>query len=447
MLTILHISTRLILGGSQENTVLSCEGQARLGHDVHLAYGPIFGPEGSLLDRAKAFRTDDGRQISCHEIPSMFREIKPIADLRCSRQLRSLIHQIKPDIIHTHSSKAGVVGRAVGWAEVSAYEKQLDKARKLEAQRVSSTDDRAQTRAATDARTGALAMWPDGPPAVIHTIHGPPFHEYLPPRKNALYVRAEKYAAERCHTIVSVADAMTRQYLQHDIGTPDQYTTVYSGMEVDTYLTAREGEDRESIRAEFGFGERDYVIGTVARLAELKGHDDVIDAISPEIRTRRHWKLLWVGDGWWRDRLLERVHTLGLRDNVITTGLVPQERVPSLMRAMDVLVHPSYREGLPRTVPQALLCGTPVIATDTDGTPEACRDRETGLLYPVGDANALREAVVWMHDHPDEAAAMTARGTELCREMFSAERMVEALEDVYADALRKARQPDAGPVA
>jgi glycosyltransferase involved in cell wall biosynthesis len=132
---------------------------------------------------------------------------------------------------------------------------------------------------------------------------------------------------------------------------------------------------------------------------------------------------------------MERVHMLGLRDHVITTGLVAQDRVGPMMRAMDVLVHPSYREGLPRTVPQALLCGTPVVASDTDGTREACVDHETGLLFPVGDAPALRRAVVWMHDHPEERAAMTERGRTLCLERFSAERMVEELERVYERAL------------
>jgi glycosyltransferase involved in cell wall biosynthesis len=452
MPTILHISTRLILGGSQENTVLSCEGQARLGHDVHLAYGPIYGPEGSLLDRVKAFRTLDAREIHCHEIPHMFREIKPIADLRCYRELHALIREIRPDVIHTHSSKAGVIGRSAGWAEVAAYTKQLERSRALAAERQATQLD-AEAAAAgqadlssspSDSRDdsptgGAISRWPDGPPAIVHTIHGPPFHEYLSSRKNTLYVRAERYAAERTHVIVSVADAMTDQFLANGIGKPELYETVYSGMEVDKFLTPREGEDRESIRAELGFTDRDYVVGTVARLAELKGHDDVIDALSPEIRTRRNWKLLWVGDGWWRDRLLDRVHTLGLRNNVVTTGLVPQDRVPAMIRAMDVLVHPSCREGLPRTVPQALLCAVPVVASDTDGTPEVCRNEQTGLLFPVGDAPALRKAVVWMHDHPEEARAMTERGRELCRDMFCAERMVAQLERVYQRALALAR--------
>src|SRR5262250_1111452 len=98
---ILHISTRLILGGSQENTVLSCEGQSRLGHDVHLAFGPIYGPEGSLLDRVQRFRTGDGRAITTHVVPHLVRAINPIADARAYLELKSLVRKIRPDVVHT----------------------------------------------------------------------------------------------------------------------------------------------------------------------------------------------------------------------------------------------------------------------------------------------------------------------------------------------------------
>src|SRR6185436_2246530 len=108
---ILHISTRLILGGSQENTVLSCEGQARLGHDVHLAFGPIYGPEGSLLERVQGFRTADGRGITTHVVPHLVREVRPVGDRRALRELYDLICRLGPDVVHTHSSKAGVLGR------------------------------------------------------------------------------------------------------------------------------------------------------------------------------------------------------------------------------------------------------------------------------------------------------------------------------------------------
>lgn len=216
-LRILHISTRLILGGSQENTVLSCEGQARLGHDMHLAFGPIFGPEGSMLERVRSFQTDDGRGITTHELPNMVREISPIKDHFCfHRDLKRLMREVRPDVVHTHSSKAGILGR---WA-----------------------------------------AWKANVPAVIHTIHGPPF---MPVEgaavsrgkirlKNRIYTSAERFAAKRCHTIVSVADAMTEQFRERRIGRPEQFVTVRSGMDIAPFVEFDAGESREAVRASLG---------------------------------------------------------------------------------------------------------------------------------------------------------------------------------------------------
>lgn len=396
---ILHISTRLILGGSQENTVLSCEGQARLGHDVHLAFGPIYGPEGSLLERVSDFRTPDGRSIATHTVPSLEREIRPRADLRCYSELRRLIRGLRPDIVHTHSSKAGVIGRAAAWKE----------------------------RGRLGHRLG-----------IVHTVHGPPFHKYQSRLKNAVYVASERFAAKRCHLIVGVADAMTREYLARGIGRPEQYITVYSGMEVEQFTHALPGESREEVRARLGIAPGDFVIGTVARLAELKGHDDVLDALGEDLKKNLSMKLLWVGDGWWRELLMARVRTLGLEGRVIATGLVPPGGVggvPGYIRAMDVLVHPSYREGLPRTVPQALLCSVCPIAYDVDGTAEVCRDGQTGRLVRPGDVASLREAVMGLAKDPDRRQEMAGRGRAECIERFSAPKMVGDLEAVYARAL------------
>lgn len=402
---ILHISTRLILGGSQENTILSCEGQARSGHEVHLAFGPIYGPEGSMLERVNAFRTADGRGIATHEVLHLVREVSPVADWRCVGELKRLIGELKPDIVHTHSSKAGIVGRRAAWSHVRA-----------------------------GARIG-----------VVHTIHGPPFMpvdadagaiKRLKTRFiNHVYTLAERSAARNCHVIVSVADAMTRQFLSRGIGAPSQYVTVFSGMEVERFLNPIPGESREEMRAGLGLGPTDFVIGTVARLAQHKGHDDVLNAIGDDLKCHPHWKLLWVGDGWWRERLTDRLRRMGLESQVVLTGLVPQERVPGMMRAMDVLAHPSYREGLPRTVPQSLLCGVCPVAYDVDGTGEACIDGKTGRLVQPGDVAALRAAIVQLAEHPDLRSAMASAGREMCRERFSAERMVSELERVYERAL------------
>lgn len=456
---ILHISTRLILGGSQENTVLSCEGQARLGHEVHLAFGPIYGPEGSLLDRVRAFGAEetkgqgDGETkcgITTHVVPHLVREINPVADWRCYRELRRLIAGLKPDIVHTHSSKAGIIGRAAAWA----VHQRRDREGALEpGPGLGPGDAAVRTHAPLRSRLRV---------GVVHTVHGPPF---MPIEGGALkqakarllnraYTLAERYAARRCHTIVSVADAMTREFLRRGIGRPDQYVTVHSGMETAPYLTPEPGESRDEARARLRLAPDDFVIGTVARLAEHKGHDDLLDALSTDLRTHPNWKLLWIGDGWWRAKLIHRARVLGIHvreldrqppppqggaPRIVLTGLVPPDRIPGCIRAMDVLAHPSYREGLPRTVPQALLAGVCPVAYDVDGTGEVCRDMETGRLVRPGDRVGLREAIRWLHDHPAERAAMAARGREECRVRFSAEHMVTRLEEVYARAMDLAR--------
>ncbi len=417
---ILHISTRLILGGSQENTVLSCMGQSRLGHQVHLAFGPIFGPEGSHRETIERFneRVRNGEEselateVVMHELPNMVREINPWKDHFCFHDdLKNLMKSVRPDVVHTHSSKAGILGRWAAWK----YMKKSGK-----------------------------------PVAVVHTIHGPPFmpiegsvvNKLKVGFKNWIYTLAERFAAKRCQIIASVADAMTQQFLDRKIGKKNQYTTVRSGMDTEQYTTPLPNEDRDSMRKELGFSEDDFVIGTVARLAQHKGHDDILDGLGDDLRNNPSWKLLWVGNGWWTDRLMDRVRELGLQEQIVHTGLVPQPRVAAMMRAMDVLLHPSYREGLPRTVPQALLCGVPVVASDTDGTPEVCLDARTdpengtGLLVGVGDPHGIHEAIVWMHERPEQRQEIGQRGRAMCERMFSTDAMIEALERVYEDAIR-----------
>ena len=441
---ILHISTRLILGGSQENTVLSCEGQARRGHDVHLAFGPIYGPEGSLLDRVKAFRAQDGRAITTHVVPHLVRAVSPLADRRARHELESLIRGLKPDIVHTHSSKAGILGRVAAWNSRGGRHPGLQ-----------ILGSHTKSHFAGGERGAVVDAIPLG---IVHTIHGPPFMPVdgsFSDRaririNNWLYTRAERYAATRCDVIVAVADAMTRQFLERGIGRPEQYVRVRSGMEIEPFLNAAPGQSREDVRAALGLARGDFVVGTVARLAQHKGHDDLLDALGEELKRTPRLKLLWIGDGWWRERLIARARGLGVsvaeldgsngatasaNAQLILTGLARPTRIPGLIRAMDLLAHPSYREGLPRTVPQALLCGVCPVAYDCDGTGEVLRDGQTGRLVPVGDRTKLREAIVWLKEHAAERRAMADRGRAECAEVFSAERMVAELEDVYARAL------------
>lgn len=383
---VLHISTRLILGGSQENTVLSCEGQAAAGHVVALAYGPIYGPEGSLLERVKRHSG-----IEAIEVGSMHRAVSPWRDWRCRRELSALIERWKPDVVHTHSSKAGILGRA--------------------------------------------AAWRAGVPCVVHTIHGLAFHPWASRLHNAAFIAAERWAARRCHAIVSVADAMTAQALAAGIGRPEQYSTIRSGIEVDPYLkpTGRRAE----LRARFGWGEDEVVVGTIARLAELKGHDDLLTALGTTLTGIPRLRLLWVGDGWWRERLLKRAQAEGHAQRIGLTGLVPPAEIPAWIEAMDVVAHPSYREGLPRVAVQACLAERPVVAYDIDGTREVCIDGVTGRLVKAGSVAALGQAIAELAIDAPTRQRMGAAGRARCREEYSAPLMVKRLLELYGQVLNR----------
>jgi glycosyltransferase involved in cell wall biosynthesis len=381
---VMHISTRLIVGGSQENTVLSCMGQSDSGHDVSLVYGPIHGPEGTMLPEVKAHGG-----IEAIESANLVRQIAPIRDLKCLRELIGLIRDMKPDIVHTHSSKAGILGR----------------------------------HAAKKA----------GTPAIVHTIHGLPFHPYQSRLKNRVYIEMESRAAKKGDAIVCVADAMRDQALAEGIGRREQYVTIRSGMDTDSFLNER--TDRQEWRSRFGFSEDDFVVGTVARLAELKGHGDLLDALSEELKDDENLKLLWVGDGFQGERIRAKIHSLGLQGSIIEAGRCNPDDVPAIMHSIDLLAHPSWREGLPRTVPQALLSGTPVVAHDVDGTREVVVEGRTGRLVLPGDHKRLRDVILNARRNPLAERQLAKNGRQLCKDMFAKDLMVSELQKLYESLL------------
>lgn len=334
---IAHVITRLILGGAQENTLLSVEDQHHLwGDEVTLITGPAIGPEGSLIERARA------KQLNLRIIPELRREIHPLRDWRSYRQIVALLREIKPQIVHTHSSKAGVLGRA------AAHKLRLP---------------------------------------VVHTIHGSPFHLFQSRPAHEAYRWAEKWAARRCDLLISVCDAMTEQYVAAGVAPRDKFVTVYSGMEVEPFLNPP--RPRDEVRGELSFGPEHIVVGKVARLFELKGHADVIEAARTVVARNPNVRFLFVGDGLLRDALAAGISQAGLASHFVFTGLVPPERVPELVAAMDIVVHASLREGLARVLPQALIAGKPVISYDIDGAREVVLPGKTGFLLPPRDRKSV----------------------------------------------------------
>jgi glycosyltransferase involved in cell wall biosynthesis len=376
---IVHIITRLIVGGAQENTLLSCEGQHDLGHEVTLITGPPLGPEGSLMERAMKYG------YRAEVIDDMRRAILPLKDWRVYRGLIRRLKELQPDVVHTHSSKAGIIGR---WAAHRA-----------------------------------------GVPRIVHTIHGLAFTASTRGWVNEVYKVLERKTAPITHRIVCVADAMREQSLAADIGTREQYVTVYSGMETGHFLNPP--VPRDEVRRQLGLKDDDVAVGTIARLFELKGHDDLLD-VAPRICAEfPALKFLWVGDGILRGKFETRIAEMKLQDRFILTGLVPPARIPELVNAMDILVHPSRREGLARALPQASLAGIPNITYDIDGNKEAVFDGETGFVIAPFDKEGAARAIETLMRDPALRTQMGAKGREFALSRFDAKVMVDALERVY----------------
>jgi glycosyltransferase involved in cell wall biosynthesis len=376
---IVHVITRLIIGGAQENTLLTVEGlQHRYGDDVTLITGPAEGPEGDLFDLAAE------RRLKFEVLPELVRPVRPMTDLRAYRRLRAVFRKLRPDVVHTHSSKAGIVGRAAAWHEKV--------------------------------------------PAVVHTIHGLPFGPFETALKNRMYVALERWAAGRAHAIVSVCDAMTRQSLEAGVGRPEQFVTVYSGMDADAFLRPR--RQRDEVRRELGLASDEVAFATVARLFEHKGHDDIVAVAQDVFASNPNVKFVWIGSGVLRDRLIADLDRLGIRGNFVLTGLVPPDRIPELLGAVDAVIHPSLREGLARVLPQALLVGCPVISYDVDGAREVVMP-DTGILLEPRDLTGLRRAILELAADPEGRAAMGRAGQCRFANQFRHETMTEKLRSLY----------------
>ena len=271
-----HVITRLIVGGAQENTLASVLGlRAKPGVVVDLVSGPTLGPEGSLESVLA------GHPGLLTIVPQLVRPLHPWKDGLAWRKLTELFRARRPQIVHTHSGKAGILGR--------------------------------------------LAAARAGVPILIHTIHGPSFGPFQSPLANSLFRSAERYAARFTTHFVVVAEAMRQQYLAAGIGHPDQYTKIFSGFPLEPFLSST---NDLQLRARLGLTADDVVIGKIARLFKLKGHDDLF-AIAPAlVRSCPRVKFLLVGDGLWRASFEDRARSLGLEKHVVFTGLDPPDAVP-----------------------------------------------------------------------------------------------------------------------
>jgi len=391
-LKIVHIITRLILGGAQENTLITCKLLAERGHDVTLITGPAIGPEGDLFEQTK------NQKYKVITIEQLIRAICPVTDSISYFKIKKLLRQLQPDIVHTHSAKAGILGRF----------------------------------AAHSLKKNS----PQKKPAVVHTLHGLAFHPYQGNWLNRFYIAAEKAAAKRTDFFISVADAMTTRSIKAGIGRPDQFCTAYSAIDEDDFLNPIPEQDKKAFRQKYDIPEDAVVLVTIARLFMLKGHEYIIE--SAKQLSKQFSKAVWlfVGHGNLADYFKNQIAQLGLSDKIKFTGLLPPEQIPLAIQSCDILVHCSLREGLARTLPQAMLCGRPAISFDIDGAREVVNEN-TGCLIEPKNIEQLTKTCAELIQDKNLRDKLGQNARESVKKKFAPQTMVDTIETVYKKLLQQ----------
>jgi len=374
-LRVLHIITQSRpFGGAQQNTLALLTRMDRDRFYSHLACGP----GGPLIDAACA------AGVPVTVLRTLDNPIAPLADARAFAGMVRLCREGRFDIVHTHSTKAGVLGRfAAAWCRT---------------------------------------------PVVIHTIHAVPFDEFQRPAIRTAARRAERLAARRCRRLISIGDTLADDFARARICPRDKIVTIRSGIDFSRFDIV---VDRAEVRRRLGIGPSDLVIGSVGHMREAKGYPYLLEAISLLRRQLAGVRVLIIGDGPVWEQVKQRARDLGLADCCRFLGR--REDVPTLLQAVDLYAQASLWEGIPRAIQEAMYVGLPVVATDVNGTSEVVEHGVTGILVPPRDVAALAQAMGDLLCDRAAAARMGAAGRRRMSGEFSIERTVQRTEELYLE--------------
>jgi glycosyltransferase involved in cell wall biosynthesis len=373
----LHVITRLIRGGADENTVFTVRGLDKRRYAVDLVVGAGSEPD--------AFGRLEG--VGVHVVPELVREPHPWRDLVALFRLVALIRRGRYQIVHTHTAKAGFLGRVAA----------------------------------------ALA----GSPIIVHTVHGVTFHDHIPRGQRLFYLALERIAARFTHQFIAVGEDVRDIYLRHGIGRAPAYETIYSGMPLDEYLEAgaMPGPERDAVRARLGFTPGHQVVAMAARLEERKGHAYLFEAVRRVRRRHPEVRLLVLGDGPLRRRLEGQADSLGIGD--VTHFAGHRRDLPRLLAACDISVLTSLWEGLPRVLVQSAAAGRPIVTFEVEGAWEVVRDGTNGFIVPSRDVAAFAARLESLLDDRARARALGSAGRDRGGAQWTVETMVERLDRTY----------------
>jgi glycosyltransferase involved in cell wall biosynthesis len=380
---VLQAITRLIVGGAQETAMYTAALLDPQRFQVELLCGPETGSEGSLVTEVHE------RRIPLTVVPNLVRSIHPGRDLLALWNLCRFLKRGRFSIVHTNSSKAGIIGRlAAGWA---------------------------------------------GVPVIVHTVHGWSFHDHMPRPSRLLFIALERLTARFSTALVVVSARDIDKGLRAGIGEPTRYHLIRSAIPLDAFDPAR--VDAASVRRDLGLPDDAPVLGNVGRFSSQKNPLDWVRVAARVARAMPECRFLLVGDGPLRPDVERALAEAGIAERTVLTGL--RRDVPRMMAAMDVFLLTSLWEGLPRVIPQAMAMRTPVVANRADGTVEAIAHGETGFLCAPGDLDGLTAHCLELLRDPARRRAMGTRGREWATSEFDVRSMVSQIADLYEGLLEQ----------
>ncbi|MBN2301532.1 MAG: glycosyltransferase family 4 protein [Lentisphaerae bacterium] len=381
---ILHIITRLDAGGSATDTIVLVDKMRKYGFDTSLAVGQTHDPNGTIT------RELQNRDIKYCFIQDLVRNPSPLKDLRAMHQIKRLLASTHFDLVHTHSSKAGILGR--------------------------------------------VAAQSSGIPSV-HTPHGHIFYGYFNRLLTGVYIQFERMAARRTKKIVSLTDLETEESLAHGIGKIDQYVTIHSGVPLDA-LRRLDRSARAKFRSEYGIPENAILIVSVARLTHIKGLDVLIKALADMNTCQEQWQLALVGDGEEKQQLARLAHNLRLETQIRFTGHLSD--ITPALAACDIFVLPSRNEGMGRALVEAMAAGLPCVATNVGGIPTIIKNNINGLIVPPDNPNALSKALIRLITLPSLRKQIGNKATESVYPEYDEETMLNQHAELYGSVIAAA---------
>ena len=388
---VVHIITRFDKGGSAENTFLTVLGLDRQRYDVSLITGMteelrMGEVEGKATVRNLTRIKEAG--IALHIIPELVRNIQPLHDLQALIKINRKLREIKPHIVHTHTSKAGILGR--------------------------------------------FSACLNNVPVVVHTPHGHVFWGYFGPLISRLFIILEKFAAHGTDRLVMLTEQEKEDHTPYCIGKEELFTVIHSGVNLEPFLRA--DKDRERMRKELGIPADAFAVGTVGRLTAVKGQRYLLEAAAKLSRDIPGLFCILLGDGELREELKAGASDLGIGEHVLFLGW--RDDVAAIISVFDVFVLPSLNEGMGRVIVEAMASGKPVVASDVGGIRNLVGDKENGILVRPADPEGLAKGIKDLYGDPKRRVRMGEAG-RLKAAAFSDRAMIEKIDTLYSEMIGK----------